>query len=108
MQAHAQEKRDNVCMPQIGKCIASTASILTLRARCVLHSSNIPFFSVFGLCRGNARNTQPPTNAAKTTPKFNETTTTNTMHECVVTLAYLRGGFFGCSFVCWAFYCFFG
>ena len=31
-------------MPRLSTCIASTAHTLTLRARCVRHSSNIPFF----------------------------------------------------------------
>ena len=37
----AQGKRHNVWMPRLGTCIASTAHTLTLRARCVLHSSTI-------------------------------------------------------------------
>ena len=42
----AQGKRHNVWMPRLGACIAGTAHTLTLRARCVLHSSHIPFISV--------------------------------------------------------------
>ena len=43
----AQEKRHDVWMPRLRTCIASTAHTLTLRARCVLHSSNIPFIPTF-------------------------------------------------------------
>ena len=42
----AQGKCHNVWMPRLGTCIAGTAHTLTLRARCVLHSSNIPFIPV--------------------------------------------------------------
>ena len=42
----AQGKRHKVRMPRLGSCIASTAHPLTLRARCVLHSSHTPFISV--------------------------------------------------------------
>ena len=41
----AQERRHDVLIPRLGTCIASTAHTLTLRARCVLHSSNILFIS---------------------------------------------------------------
>ena len=52
----AQGKRQDVWMPRLGTSIASTAHTPTLRARCVLHSLNIPFI--------------PPTNAAVTTLGF--------------------------------------
>ena len=42
----AQGKRHNLWMPKLGTCIASTAHTLINRARCVLHSSTIPFIAV--------------------------------------------------------------
>ena len=42
-----QVKRYSVWMPRLGTCIASRAHILTLRARCALHSHHIPFIPAF-------------------------------------------------------------
>ena len=42
----AQGKRHNLWMPRLGTCIASTEHTLTLRARCLRHSSHIPSISV--------------------------------------------------------------
>ena len=42
-----QVKRHSVWMPRLGTCIESTAHILTLRARCALHSHHIPFIPAF-------------------------------------------------------------
>ena len=54
----------------------------------------------FYLCRGNAGVAQPPGDRRRQPQRFDETTTTNTMHTCVMTLAYLRGEFFDCSSFC--------
>ena len=42
----AQAKRHDVWMPTSGTCIVSTSHTLTLRGRCVPHSSHIPFIPV--------------------------------------------------------------
>ena len=71
-------------MSRLGTCIASTAHILTVRARCALHSHHIPFIPVF-TCAEHERGTPDP----------------NAMRECEVTLTYLRDGLLTCSVV-WA------
>ena len=58
-----------------------------LRAPFVEHT----FQPCFYLCRGNAGVAQPPGD------------TTETMHTCVMTLAYPRGEFFACSSFCLCF-----
>ena len=42
----AQGKRQDVWMPELGTCIAGTVHTLTLRARGMVHLSNIPFIPV--------------------------------------------------------------
>ena len=42
-----QVKQYSVWMPRLGTCIESAAHILTLRARCALHSHHIPFIPAF-------------------------------------------------------------
>ena len=88
-------------MSELGTCIASTAHIPTLRARCALHSHRIPFTPVLTCAEQGKGAPEPPTNTALTTLTFNKATNTNAMHACEMTLEYLRGGLSTCSAV-WA------
>ena len=65
-----QVKRHSVWMPRLGTCIASTAHILTLRARCALHSHHIPVIPVFTCAEHERGTADPPTSTALTTLTF--------------------------------------
>ena len=89
----AQGKHHNGRMPRIGTCIASTAHTLTLRARCVLHSSHIPFNFCFDLIRATDVIAQTPNKRNGDNPSvLTKHHNPNAMHACDMTLTYLRRG----------------
>ena len=90
-------------MSESGTCIARTSSSLTLHAHYVHHSPSIPFNLVSTCAGGMQESPNPPETRRRQPERFNEITTTNTMHTCVMTLAYLRGEFFTCSSFCLCF-----
>ena len=76
-----QVKRHSVWMPRLGTCIASTAHILTLRARCALHSHHIPFIPVFTCAEAREKNTRTPNEHSVDNP--NVLTKQPTRTQCV-------------------------
>ena len=76
-----QVKRHSVWMPRLGTCIASTAHILTLRARCAAPFASHTFHSCFYLCRAREKNTRPPNEHSVDNP--NVLTKQPTRTQCV-------------------------
>ena len=76
-----QVKCHSVWMPRKGICIASTAHILTVRARCALHSHHIPFIPVFTCAEHERRKPDPPNEHSVDNP--NVLTKQPTRTQCV-------------------------
>ena len=80
---YAQGKRHDVWMPGLGTCIASTAHTLTLCARCVVHTSNIPLILVLTCAEQEKWTPQTPNPCSGDNPGVLRRLTTRTQCMCV-------------------------